>query len=156
LSDRVDYVIGKHTLQFGFDMSRAWDSDNNDGGADPNEAVEFGSFLGSYEFSNLEDFALGEYNVFSQTAGNPTFSLFACRTTVSTCRTLPRFAEVDARNGLARGLPGLPAARRESRLPAHRTVSQSVSPPGAAPRICLAAWNRRPWSAEDSASSTPT
>jgi hypothetical protein len=73
-ADRVDYVIGKHTLQFGFDMNRAWDSDNNDGGADPNEAVEFGSFLGSYEFSNLQDFALGEYNQFSQTSGNPTFS----------------------------------------------------------------------------------
>ncbi len=73
LADRFDYVIGKHTLQFGFDFNRAWDSDNNDGGADPNEAVEFGSFLGSYEFSNLEDFALGEYNVFSQSAGNPTF-----------------------------------------------------------------------------------
>src|SRR5580700_10445579 len=55
-------------------MSRAHDSDNNDGGADPNEAVEFGSFLGSYEFSNLEDFALGQYNVFSQSSGNPTFS----------------------------------------------------------------------------------
>ncbi len=74
LSDRFDYVIGKHTLQFGFDFNRAWDADNNDGGADPNEAVDFGSFLGSYEFSNLEYFALGEYNIFSQTSGNPTFS----------------------------------------------------------------------------------
>jgi hypothetical protein len=74
LSERVDYVIGKHTLQFGFDMNRAWDADNNDGGADPNAAVQFGSFLGSYEFSNLEAFALGEYNVFSQSSGNPTFS----------------------------------------------------------------------------------
>jgi len=74
LSDRVDYVIGKHTLQFGFDMNRAWDADNNDGGADPNAAVQFGSLLGSYEFSNLEAFALGEYNVFSQSSGNPTFS----------------------------------------------------------------------------------
>ncbi len=74
LGDRIDYVVGKHTLQFGFDMNRAWDSDNNDGGADPNEAVDFGSFLGSYEFSNLEDFALGQYNNFSQTSGNPTFS----------------------------------------------------------------------------------
>ena len=74
LSDRVDYIIGKHTLQFGFDMNRAWDSDNNDGGADPNEAVDFGSFLGSYEFSNLEAFALGQYTQFSQTSGNPTFS----------------------------------------------------------------------------------
>ncbi len=74
VSDGVDYIIGKHTFQFGFDMNRAWDSDNNDGGADPNEAVEFGSFLGSYEFSNLEDLALGEYNQFSQSSGNPTFS----------------------------------------------------------------------------------
>jgi hypothetical protein len=74
LSDRVDYVIGKHTLQFGFDFSRAYDADTNDGGADPNEAVDFGSPLGSYEFSNLEDFALGQYNLFSQSAGPPTFS----------------------------------------------------------------------------------
>src|SRR5271169_4516828 len=36
LSDRVDYVIGKHTLQFGFDMDRTWDADTDDGGADPN------------------------------------------------------------------------------------------------------------------------
>jgi hypothetical protein len=74
LADRVDYVFGKHTLQLGFDFNRARDADNNDGGADPNEAVDFGSFLGSYEFSNLESFALGQYNVFSQTSGNPTFS----------------------------------------------------------------------------------
>lgn len=74
LAERVDYVIGKHTLQFGFDFNRAWDADTNDGGADPNEAVEFGSPLGSYEFSNLEDFALGEYNLFSQATGKPTFS----------------------------------------------------------------------------------
>jgi outer membrane receptor protein involved in Fe transport len=67
-------VIGKHTLQFGFDWSRAWDADNNDGGADPNAAVDLGSFLGSYEFSSLEAFALGQYNIFSQTSGNPTFS----------------------------------------------------------------------------------
>jgi hypothetical protein len=74
LSDRVDYVIGKHTLQLGFDFNRARDADTNDGGADPNEAVELGSPLGSYEFPNLEAFALGEYITFSQAAGNPTFS----------------------------------------------------------------------------------
>src|SRR5580700_3472531 len=74
LADRVDYVIGKHTLQFGFDFNRSWDADTDDGGADPNEAVDFGSPLGLYEFSNLEDFALGEYTTFSQAAGNPTFS----------------------------------------------------------------------------------
>jgi len=74
IADRIDYVIGKHTLQFGVDWNRAWDADNNDGGADPNAAVDLGSFLGSYEFSNLESFALGQYNIFSQTSGNPTFS----------------------------------------------------------------------------------
>ena len=74
LSDRVDYVMGKHTLQFGFDMNRTWDADTNDGGADPNEAVDFGSPLGLYEFPNLEAFALGEYINFSQAAGKPTFS----------------------------------------------------------------------------------
>jgi hypothetical protein len=74
VADRIDYVIGKHTLQFGFDMSRAWDADYNDGGADPNAAIQFGSFLGSYEFSNLQAFALGEYNLFSQASGTRTFS----------------------------------------------------------------------------------
>jgi len=73
-SDRVDYVIGKHTLQFGFDFNHTWDADTNDGGADPNEAIDFGSPLGLYEFSNLEDFALGEYKTFNQAVGNPTFS----------------------------------------------------------------------------------
>ncbi len=74
LSDRIDYLFGKHTLQFGFDFSRSWDADTEDGGADPNEAVDFGSPLGLYEFPNLEAFALGEYSNFSQAAGNPTFS----------------------------------------------------------------------------------
>lgn len=74
VSDRIDYVIGKHTLQFGFDFNRTWDADTDDGGADPNEAVDFGSPLGLYEFPNLEAFALGEYINFSQAAGQPTFS----------------------------------------------------------------------------------
>jgi hypothetical protein len=73
-SDRIDYVIGKHTLQFGFDYNHSWDADTNDGGADPNEAIEFGSPLGLYEFPNLEAFALGQYINFSQAAGQPTFS----------------------------------------------------------------------------------
>jgi hypothetical protein len=72
-SDRIDYVIGKHTLQFGFDYNRTWDADTDDGGADPNEAVDFGSPLGLYEFSNLQSLALGEYANFSQAFGNPTF-----------------------------------------------------------------------------------
>jgi hypothetical protein len=74
LSDRIDYVLGKHTLQFGFDWSRSWDADTDDGGADPNEAVDFGSPLGLYEFPNLEALALGQYSIFSQAFGNPTFA----------------------------------------------------------------------------------
>jgi hypothetical protein len=74
VSDRVDYVIGKHTLQFGFDWNYAWDADTDDGGADPNEAIDFGSPLGLYEFPNLEAFALGQYIQFSQASGKPTFS----------------------------------------------------------------------------------
>jgi len=73
-ADRVDLVMGKHTLQFGFDFSYARDADTDDGGADPNAAVDFGSPLASYQFSSLEDFALGEYNSFSQASGSPTFS----------------------------------------------------------------------------------
>jgi hypothetical protein len=74
VADRIDYVISKHTLQFGFDFNRASDSDTDDGGADPNEAIDLGSPLGLYEFPNLEAFALGEYISFSQAAGKPTFS----------------------------------------------------------------------------------
>jgi len=74
VSERVDYVIGKHTLQFGFDWSRSWDADTDDGGADPNEAADFGSPLGLYEFPNLQAFALGQYINFSQAAGQPRFS----------------------------------------------------------------------------------
>jgi hypothetical protein len=74
LSDRIDYVIGKHTLQFGFDWNRSYDADTDDGGADPNEAIDFGSPLGLYEFPNLQAFALGQYITFSQASGKPTFS----------------------------------------------------------------------------------
>jgi hypothetical protein len=74
LADRIDYVIGRHTLQFGFDYNRARDADTDDGGADPNEAIDFGSPLGLYEFPNLKAFALGEYINFSQASGEPTFS----------------------------------------------------------------------------------
>jgi hypothetical protein len=74
ISERMDYLVGKHTLQFGFDWSRSSDVDTNDGGADPNEAVDFGSPLGLYEFPSLEAFALGQYINFSQAAGNPRFA----------------------------------------------------------------------------------
>jgi hypothetical protein len=109
-------VIGKHTLQFGFDWNRSWDADTNDGGADPNEAVDFGSPLGLYEFPNLEAFALGQYINFSQASGN---QLFFCRALLRILRAgyVPGFAAVDAGNGLARGLPGLPAAAENPAFP---------------------------------------
>jgi hypothetical protein len=93
IAERVDYVIGRHTLQFGFDFSRAWDADNNFGGADPNADVQFGSFLGSYEFSNLESFALGQYNLFSQSSGNPSFAFavpYYGFYAQDSCRALPQ------------------------------------------------------------------
>ena len=74
VADRVDFVIGKHTLQLGVDWNYSRDADTDDGGADPNEALDFGSPLGVYEFPNLEAFALGEYITFSQASGNPTYS----------------------------------------------------------------------------------
>ncbi len=74
IAERIDYVVGKHTLQLGFDWNRSWDADTDDGGADPNEAVDFGSPLGLYEFPSLEALALGEYSNFSQAAGQPRFS----------------------------------------------------------------------------------
>jgi hypothetical protein len=73
LADRIDLAMGRHTLQLGFDWNRSWDADTDDGGADPNEAVDFGSPLGLYEFPNLEAFALGEYIDFSQASGEPRF-----------------------------------------------------------------------------------
>lgn len=74
VADRIDLAVGRHMLQLGFDWNRSWDADTDDGGADPNEAVDFGSPLGLYEFPNLEAFALGEYINFSQASGEPRFA----------------------------------------------------------------------------------
>jgi hypothetical protein len=74
LADRINFVMGRHTLQFGFDWNRSFDADTDDGGADPNEAIDFGSPLGLYEFPNLQALALGNYSLFSQAFGNPRFA----------------------------------------------------------------------------------
>ena len=138
LADRIDYIVGKHTLQFGFDWNRAWDADTNDGGADPNEAIDFGSPLGLYEFPNLEAFALGQYINFSQAAGNS--NVFVCRSLlrVLCAGYIPGSAPADARTGIARGLPGVSPACGKSGVPAHRAVSQPVPAVGSAHRIRLA------------------
>jgi hypothetical protein len=79
-------VIGKHTLQFGFDFNRTWDADTDDGGADPNEAIDFGSPLGLYEFANLEDLR-SENTSISIRLREIRLFLLPCLTTDSTCRT---------------------------------------------------------------------
>lgn len=74
LAERLNRVIGKHTLQFGFDMNWTWVADHYFGGFDPDATLQFGTFRGSYYFDNLTDFALGEYSLFNQASGNPTFA----------------------------------------------------------------------------------
>jgi Carboxypeptidase regulatory-like domain/TonB dependent receptor len=74
LADRLNRVTGKHTLQFGFDMNWTWVADHYFGGFDPDATLQFGTFRGTYYFDNLTDFALGEYSLFNQASGNPTFA----------------------------------------------------------------------------------
>lgn len=62
LNDRVNWVAGRNTLDFGVDFNY-------------DQMIDFyyGNFRGTYAFSNPTDFALAHYNYFSQSAGNPTF-----------------------------------------------------------------------------------
>ena len=62
LNDRVNWVVGRHTLDFGVDFNY-------------DQTVDFyyGNFRGTYAFSNPTDFALARYAYFSQSSGNPTF-----------------------------------------------------------------------------------
>ena len=62
-ADHVTLLRGKNQLEFGYSL-------NHDSIADYNP----GTFYGQYVFTNLEDFALGKWNVFSQTAGDPRFN----------------------------------------------------------------------------------
>jgi hypothetical protein len=62
LGEQVNWVHGRHNFKFGFDFNRTQVTEFNPGG-----------FLGSYRFSNLSDFALGVYNNFTQSSGNPVF-----------------------------------------------------------------------------------
>lgn len=62
INDQVTYVVGRHTLNFGFDFDRT-------------HVTDFfpSNFDGSYFFQNATDFALGRYAFFTQAAGNPIF-----------------------------------------------------------------------------------
>jgi len=62
INERISYIIGRHSLDFGFDFDRSHVND-----------FYAGNFFGSYTFSNPTDFALGKYGSFTQNIGNPLF-----------------------------------------------------------------------------------
>jgi hypothetical protein len=73
-SDRMTYIRGRHTLKFGVEFSHTHLADLAFGGFDPDAARQNGTFRGTYNFSSLKNFALGQYDTFFQSSGNPKFS----------------------------------------------------------------------------------
>jgi len=74
ISDHVSYLHGRHTFRFGVEFSRTHLADLAFGGFDPDAARQNGTFRGTYTFSSLPNFAIGRYDNFVQSAGNPKFS----------------------------------------------------------------------------------
>ena len=74
LSDHVSYVRGKHTFKFGVEFTRTHLTDLAFGGFDPDAQQQNGTFRGTYSFPDLPSFALGIYDNFFQSAGQPRFS----------------------------------------------------------------------------------
>jgi hypothetical protein len=74
LAQRFDYVRGRHNLKFGVEGNRTHVTDSAFGGFDPDAARQNGTLLGTYFFASLTNFALGQYDSFSQAAGNPNFT----------------------------------------------------------------------------------
>jgi len=66
-SDHLTYTHGKHTLEAGFDYNHDTDSDNNSGGF----------LFPTYLFTSLEDFALGKWDIYQQSTGNPKYKFSA-------------------------------------------------------------------------------
>ncbi len=62
INERMSYIIGRHTLDFGFDFDRTHVTD-----------FYAGNFDGTYTFFSPTNFALGEYGTFTQNIGNPLF-----------------------------------------------------------------------------------
>ena len=62
INDQLTYIVGRHTLNFGFDFNRT-------------HVRDFfpGNFFGTFAFSDPENFALGHYQFFTQAAGNPAY-----------------------------------------------------------------------------------
>jgi hypothetical protein len=74
LSDHVSYLRGKHTLKFGVEFTRTHLTDLAFGGFDPDAQAQNGTFRGTYTFTDLSPFALGIYDNFFQSTGQPKFS----------------------------------------------------------------------------------
>jgi hypothetical protein len=74
ISDHVSYVRGKHTLKFGVEYTRTHLTDLAFGGFDPDAQQQNGTFRGTYSFDSPQDFALGIYDTFFQSTGQPKFS----------------------------------------------------------------------------------
>ena len=74
VSDHVSYLHGKHTFKFGVEFSRSHVTDLAFGGFDPDAQAQNGTFRGSYTFSSLTNYALGIYDNFFQSTGQPKFS----------------------------------------------------------------------------------
>jgi len=74
VSDHVSYVRGKHTLKFGVEYTRTHLTDLAFGGFDPDAQQQNGTFRGTYSFSSPQNFALGIYDSYFQSTGQPKFS----------------------------------------------------------------------------------
>jgi hypothetical protein len=76
-SDHVSYVRGRHIVKLGAEFARTHVTDLAFGGFDPDAQAQNGTLRGTYSFSRLPDFALGIYDNFFQSAGEPRFSFNA-------------------------------------------------------------------------------
>jgi hypothetical protein len=74
ISDHVSYVRGKHALKFGVEFTRTHLTDLAFGGFDPDAQQQNGTFRGTYSFPDPPSFALGIYDNFFQSTGQPKFS----------------------------------------------------------------------------------
>jgi hypothetical protein len=74
ISDHISYQRGKHTFKFGAEFTRTHLTDLAFGGFDPDAQAQNGTFRGSYSFSSLSNYALGIYDNFFQSTGQPKFS----------------------------------------------------------------------------------
>ena len=74
ISDHVSYLRKKHTFKFGAEFTHTHVTDLAFGGFDPDAQAQNGTFRGTYTFTDLSNFALGMYDNFFQSTGQPKFS----------------------------------------------------------------------------------